>query len=112
LPGGGADDVVGDAEPSPESVLIFVSSDVAQPPSTAASSAMAITTVRFIVTCLLISDLAIWMSAATAPSQPRFIERVATARLGVRRVDERYVSPAPGGVLAVGAGTAALAGGT
>jgi hypothetical protein len=31
--------------------LVRVSSDVAQPPSAAATSAMAITTVRFIVPC-------------------------------------------------------------
>jgi hypothetical protein len=82
LPGGGADDVVGDAGPSFESVLISVSSDVAQPPSAAATSAMAITTVRFIVTYLLVSDLAIWMSEASAPSQPGFIERIAWSTPG------------------------------
>ena len=59
---------------------MFVPGDVVQPPSAAATRAMAITTLRCIVTCLLVSDLAFWMSEASASSQPRFAERTAAAR--------------------------------
>src|SRR5262245_33578448 len=71
LPGVCPGDVGGDAALSSENVLVFVSSDVAQPPSAAAASIVAITTARFIVTCLLAGSLALWMRAAAAPSHRR-----------------------------------------
>jgi hypothetical protein len=49
LPGNGAGDVVGDARPSAEDALVFVSRGLAQPPSAAAMRPRATTSVRFIM---------------------------------------------------------------
>src|SRR5258705_7698418 len=53
LPGNGVGDVTGDARPSAEDALVFVSTDVAQPPSAAVTRATA--TISVLVIAYLLS---------------------------------------------------------